>query len=158
MLYLKAINMNIIKNILTISVVTGILVLHPSLNKGDTPISYLQYLVYGNSFTLDLSPSIDNEAIKVLWINEVLNEELVVFENGKIVNEVPSEIGNQKLLVYYFDNYIGEIQQEKIKKYQAHQYHIKLSSKNNTVFFNGEIEGPASYKSPSITIPHMASL
>ncbi|MCB9361697.1 MAG: hypothetical protein H6587_08880 [Flavobacteriales bacterium] len=150
--------MSIIKNILTISVVAGILVLHPSLNKADTPISYLQYLVYGNSFTLDLGPSIDNKAIKVLWVNEELNEELVVFEKGKNINEVPSEIGNQKLLVYYFDSYIGEIQQEKIKKYQAHQYRIKLSSKNNTVFFNGEIEGPASYKSPSITIPHMASL
>jgi hypothetical protein len=150
--------MNLIKNILTISVVTGILVLHPSLNKGDTPISYLQYLVYGNSLTLDLSPTIDNKAIKVLWVNEEMNEELVVFEKGKIINEVPSEIGAQKLLVYYFDSFIGEIQQEKNKKYQAHQYHIKLSSKNNTVFFNGEIEGPANYKSPSVTIPHMASL
>lgn len=150
--------MSILKNILTITVVAGILVLHPSLNKGDTPISYLQYLVYGNSLTLDLSPSIDNKAIKVLWVNEDLSEELIVFEGGKIINEVPSAIGNQKLLVYYFDSYIGEIQQEKTKKYQAHQYHVKLSSKNNTVFFNGEIEGPASYKSPSITIPHMASL
>ena len=71
---------------------------------------------------------------------------------------MPSEVGTQKLLVYYFDSYIGEIQQEKIQKQQAHQYHVKLSSKNNTVFFNGEIEGPASYKSPSVTIPHMASL
>ena len=73
MLYLKANSMSILKNILTISVVAGILVLHPSLNKGDTPISYLQYLVYGYSFTLDLSPSIDNKAIKVLWVNKELN-------------------------------------------------------------------------------------
>ncbi len=150
--------MSILKNILTIIVVAGILVLHPSLNKGDTPISYLQYLVYGNSLTLDLSPTIDNKAIKVLWVNEDLSEELIVFERGEIINEVPSEIGNQKLSVYYFDSFIGEIQQEKTKRFQAHQYHVKLSSKNNTVFFNGEIEGPASYKSPSVTIPHMASL
>lgn len=158
MLHLKTDSMSYLKNILTISIVAGILVLHPSLNKGDTLISYLQYMVYGNSFTLDLSPSIDNRVIKVLWVNEKLNEELVVFEKGRIINQVPSEIGNQKLLVYYQESYVGEIQQEKTKKYQAHHYHIKLSSKNNTVFFNGEIEGPASYKSPSITIPHMASL
>lgn len=150
--------MSILKNILTITVVAGILVLHPSLNKGDTPISFLQHLVYGNTLTLDLSSSIDSKAMRVVWVNETLNAELVVFEKGEMINEVPSEIGNQKLLVYYFDSYIGEIQQEKTKKYQAHQYHVKLSSKNNTVFFNGEIEGPASYKSPSVTIPHMASL
>mgnify|MGYP007043492767 CR=1 FL=1 len=150
--------MSILKNILTITVVAGILVLHPSLNKGDTPISFLQHLVYGNTLTLDLSSSIDSKAMRVVWVNETLNAELVVFEKGEMINEVPSEIGNQKLLVYYFDSYIGEIQQEKTKKYQAHQYHVKLSSKNNTVFFNGEIEGPVSYKSPSITIPHMASL
>lgn len=132
--------------------------MHPSLNKGDTPISYLQYLVYGNSFTLDLSPSIDNKALKVIWSKGIEGKELVIFENGKILNEVPAEIGNQKLLVYYQESYVGEIQQDKIKKFQAHQYHVKLSSKNNTVFFNGEIEGPASYKSPSVTIPHMASL
>ena len=150
--------MSILKNILTISVVAGIFILHPSLNKGDNPISYLQYLVYGNSLTLDLNSSIKKEALKILWINQDASQELVVFEKGQILNEVPSEIGNQKLLVYYFDSYIGEIQQEKTKKFQAHQYHIKLSSKNNTVFFNGEIEGPASYKSPSVTIPNMASL
>ena len=150
--------MSILKNILTITVVAGILVLHPSLNKGDTPISFLQHLVYGNTLTLDLSSSIDSKAMRVVWVNETLNAELVVFEKGEMINEVPSEIGNQKLMVYYYDSYIGEIQQEKTKKFQAHQYHVKLSSKNNTVFFNGEIEGPANYKSPSITIPHMASL
>lgn len=131
--------------------------MHPSLNKENSPIAYLQYLAYGNSFTIDLSPSIDNEQIEVFWTNEQ-DEEVVVFEKGKKVNEIPSKKGSQKIVVYYLGNYIGEMEQYKDKEYQAHQYRIKLSSKNNTVFFNGEIEGPASYKSPAVTIPHMASL
>ena len=149
--------MSILKNILTISVVAGIIVLHPSLNKEDSPIAYLQYLAYGNSFTIDLSPSIDKKEIEVFWSDEK-DEEVVVFKNGKKVNEIPFEKGSQKLLVYYMGSYVGEMEQFKVEKYQAHQYRIKLSSKNNTVFFNGEIDGPASYKSPAITIPHMASL
>lgn len=158
MLYLNADYMTLLKNILTITVVAGILVLHPSLNKSDSPISYLQYLVYGNTFTLDSSPSIDKKEVKVVWENLNESKELVVFEEGKFTNEIPAEVGQQKLSVYYNDSFIGEISQDKIKKFQAHHYYIKLSSKNNTVFFNGEIEGPVSYKSPAVTIPHVASL
>jgi len=149
--------MNLIKNILTISVVAGILVLHPSLNKGDTPITYLQYLVYGNSFNLDLSPTINKEQVSVVWVNH-MKEELVLVKRGKKINDIPYKEGEQQLVVYYQNRLIGKIEQNKSSKLQSHQYNLKLSSKNNTVFFNGEIIGPASYKSPLITIPHIASL
>lgn len=148
--------MSYFKNILTISLVTGIIVLHPSLNKGDNLITRIQYIVYGNSLNVDLSPTINRKDLKIEWISGI--DELTVFEEGKKINEIPSVEGHQELLVFYQNRYIGKIEQDKFSKFQAHQYIINLSSKNNTVFFNGEIIGPSGYKSPSITVPNIASL
>lgn len=143
------------KNIFAILTVVSIFALHPSLNKGDSPISYLQYLVYGNSLNVSSSETIDLNQLQIRWVCETQSatcNDLVIYENGKQVNGIPFEKGNQKLVVYYQDNKIGEVIQNKSNSKQAHQYTINLDAKNNSLFFNGEITGPASYKGTPTTI------
>ena len=150
-----------IKNILSITLVAGIFALHPSLNKGNTPITYLQHFVYGNSLAISTNNAIDKNLLEVKWICETQNiacTDLVIFKNGKQINDIPSEKGNQKLVVYYNNTKIGEIPQNKTSKEQAHQYNIELLSKNNSLFFNGEIIGPSPYKGRPTTILSVASL
>ena len=150
-----------IKNILSITLVAGIFALHPSLNKGNTPITYLQHIVYGNSLDISTNNHINKKLLEVKWVCETKNitcTDLVIFKNGKQINDIPSEKGNQKLVVYYNDTKVGEIPQNKITKNQAHQYNIELLSKNNSLFFNGEIIGPSPYKGRPTTILSIASL
>ena len=150
-----------IKNILSISLVAGIFALHPSLNKGNTPITYLQHLVYGNSLDVSTNSSINKKLLEVKWICETQNitcTDLVIFKNGKQINDIPSEKGNQKLVVYYNNVKIGEIIQNKLIGEQAHQYKIELLSKNNSLLFNGEIVGPSPYKGRPTTILSASSL
>lgn len=153
--------MTLFKNILSGILITGIFALHPSLNKGDNPITYLQHFVYGNSLNISTNSSIDKKMLEVTWMCETENiacKDLVIFKDGKQVNEIPSEKGNQKLVVYYNQNKIGEIPQNKTTKKQSHQYRIELLSKNNSFFFNGEIIGPSPYKGRPTTILSIASL
>ena len=150
-----------LKNILSITLVAGIFALHPSLNKGNTPITYLQHFIYGNSLNISTNASINKKLIEVKWICETKNvscTDLIIFKNGKQINEVPSEKGNQKLVVYYNNTKIGEISQIKQSKEQSHKYNIELLSKNNSLFFNGEIVGPSPYKGRPTTILSLASL
>lgn len=147
--------MTLFKNILTTSLVLGIFALHPSLNKGNTPITYLQHFVYGNSLTISTNENINKNLLQVKWAcksKDVLCEDIVIFENGKQINNIPSEKGNQILLVYYNGKMIGKIPQNKIIKNQAHNYKVELLSKNNYLFFKGDITGPADYHGSPITI------
>lgn len=153
--------MTLFKNILSTILITGIFVLHPSLNKGDTPITYLQHLVYGNSLNISTNTTIDKSQLEIKWMCETQNTacmDLVIFKDGKQINSIPSEKGNQKLIVYYNQKFIGEISQNKTSKKQAHQYKIELLSKNNSLFFKGEIIGPSPYKGPPTTMLSVASL
>jgi hypothetical protein len=153
--------MTLVKNILTAVLVTGIFALHPSLNKGNTPITYIQHFVYGNTLDVSTNSSIDKSLIEIKWIcedDETDCKDLTIFKNGKQLNDIPSEKGAQKLVVYYDNNKIGEIPQSKAIKRQAHQYKIELLSKNNSLFFNGEIIGPSPYKGRPTTILSVASL
>ncbi len=150
--------MTLVKNILSIIVVSGIFALHPSLNKGNTPITYFQHFVYGNTLTVSTNEYIDKNLLQVKWICEskdALCEDVIVFKNGKLINKIPSAKGNQILLVSYNNKIIGEIPQNKTAKDQAHQYSIELLSKENSLFFKGDITGPSSYHGSPVT---MASL
>ena len=143
------------KNIFVVLSVIGVFALHPSLNKGETPVTYFQYLVYGNSLDVVSSSEIDLELMEIKWIcaeKDVMCSDMIIFKEGKQVNNIPFEKGSQSLVVYYAGNKIGEISQNKIARKQAHQYKIELLAKDNRLFFNGEIQGPSSYKGPSITI------
>jgi hypothetical protein len=153
--------MTSIKNILSITFAIGIFALHPSLNKGNTPITYLQHIVYGNSLDISTNTGIDKKRLEIRWICETQNiacTELVIFKNGKQINDIPSEKGNQKLVVFYNSTKIGEVSQNKTNSKQAHQYKIELLSKNNSLLFNGEIQGPSPYKGRPKTIISVASL
>jgi len=135
--------------------VVGVFALHPSLNKGETPITYFQYLIYGNSLDVISSNTVDLNLLKINWVcesSDIQCSNLTIFERGEQVNNIPFEKGNQSLVVYYAGNRIGVISQNKVAKKQAHQYKIKIFAKDNRLFFNGEILGPSSYKGPSITI------
>lgn len=139
-----------------------VLLLHPSMNKGDkNPITYLHYLMYDNSFQLNIGNEIDKSDLKIVWENFIDSSnysDLVIYEHGKTVNQIPFAKGKQQLLVFYKNSYIGRIEQYKEVKEQVHQYLVKLSSRNNTIFFNGEVYGPTPYNSPAITVPNIASL
>lgn len=153
--------MSNIKNIFVLLGVLGIFALHPSLNKKGSPVTYLQYMVYGNSLEVSYNDAIDLSQVQIKWVCETQTavcNDLIIYENGKQINEIPFEKGNQKLVVYYKDNKIGEIDQNKTSSNQAHQYKIDLLANNNGLFFNGEIIGPSSSKGPSIKIPTIASL
>ena len=148
--------MTSIKNILTVVFVFGIFALHPSLNKGESPITYLHYFVYGNDFNLSYNNDIDKDKIMIKWACENDNancKELVIYQNGQKINDIPFESGNQALIVYYNKRRIGGIKQNKANKTQAHQYKINLHAASDLITFNGEIIGPASNKiSQSVSI------
>ncbi|OFY89359.1 MAG: hypothetical protein A3K10_17775 [Bacteroidetes bacterium RIFCSPLOWO2_12_FULL_31_6] len=153
--------MTYFKNILSSLLIVGIFALHPSLNKGETPFTYLQHFVYGNSLTISTNSAINKNLLEVKWICETQNitcKDLVVYKNGKQINDIPSERGKQKLIVFYNQNKIGEISQNKTTEKQAHQYNIELLSKNESLFFSGEIIGPSPYKGPPTSILSVASL
>ncbi|MBL4669916.1 MAG: hypothetical protein JKY30_11735 [Flavobacteriales bacterium] len=147
--------MTFFKNILTITVISGIFALHPSLNKGNTPITALQHLVYGNSLNITTNGEIDKNSIEIRWVCEtedIACKNLILYKNGKQTSEIPSVKGTQKLIVVYKGSKIGELPQHKKTKKQAHQYNIELLSKNNSLFFSGEIIGPSPYKGRPTTI------
>jgi hypothetical protein len=147
--------MTLFKTIISSTIVFGILALHPSLNKGNSPITQLQHYVYGNSLRVSTNNSIDKKLIKIKWVCKVPNEtckSLIIFRNGQCVNEIPSNRGLQTLVVYYNNKMIGELPQHKKTANQSHQYHIELLSENNSFFSKGEINGPSSYHGASATI------
>lgn len=150
-----------IKNILYTVLISGIFALHPSLNKGENPITYFQHFVYGNSLNISTNKSIDKNLIEIKWRCETQNitcKNLMIFKDGEQINDIPSEKGSQKLIVYYNNLEIGEIPQDKVTENQSHQYKVELLSKNNSLFFCAEIIGPSSYKGRPTTILSMASL
>ncbi len=147
--------MALFKNIISSSIILGIFALHPSLNKGDTPITALQHFVYGNSLRVSTNSSIDKRFIEIKWVCKVPNDtcqNLSIFKNGKQINEIPSKEGNQILLVYYNNKLVGELPQNKNTDNQSHQYSIELLSKQNSLFFKGNIQGPTPYHGAPITI------
>lgn len=153
--------MTYLKNISLGLLVVSIFALHPSLNKGESPITYLQYLVYGNSLNISFDDNVDLDKLQIKWVCEFKNvvcNDLVIFEGGRQVNDIPFEKGSQKLIVYYNKNRLGEVFHTKIVQKQAHQYKVKLFTKSNSLFFSGEIVGPSSFKGPSVTLPFFASL
>lgn len=135
-----------IKNILTTIIVIGIFSLHPSLNKG--PISYLHHFVYGNQFSVNVN-DVDPHQISVKWSCENFQsncKELIIYEKGKMINEIPFEKGVQQLTVYYNDRLIGTLKQHKEDKNQAHRYSFSISSDDEHINFKGEISGPSPSK------------
>jgi len=153
--------MTIIKNIFTYILVAGIFALHPSLNKGETPITYFQHFVYGNSLKIISNTAIDKNFVEIKWMCETQNitcKDLIIYKNGKQINNIPSERGKQKLMVFYHQNKMGEIPQNKTTEKQANQYIVELFSKNESLFFSGEIIGPSPYKGPPTSILSVASL
>tara|TARA_B100000809_G_scaffold265146_1_gene323069 strand:+ start:1213 stop:1665 length:453 start_codon:yes stop_codon:yes gene_type:complete len=150
--------MTSIRNIITASIVAGVFALHPSLNKGDTPITDLQHFVYGNVLNISTNNTTNRSLLEVIWLcetNETPCKDLVIFKNGVQINDIPSVKGNQKLVVLYNGELVGEIHQNKSNKNQAHDYNINFSSEENTLFFKGEIVGPSPHQEASIA---MASL
>lgn len=138
-----------IKNILTAVFVFGIFALHPSLNKGESPITHLHYFVYGNDFNFSYNANINKEKVLIKWACEestVNCNDLIIYQNGKKINEIPFEKGHQKLIVYYNNKLIATLPQTKSAKTQAHQYNISLTAVADMITFNGEIIGPAASK------------
>ena len=138
--------MTLFKNILLAFTVIAVFALHPSLNKGKTPITFLQYLVYGNSIKLAHNSPINKNKISVKWECEQQNvdcKELSIIEDGKQINNIPFEKGNQHLVVYYDGINIGTLHQNKLARNQSHQYLIKLTLESNQLTFDGNISGPS---------------
>lgn len=144
--------MTTFKNIFTSIFIIGIFALHPSLNKGKNPITYLHYFVYGNSFNLT-SNDIDRNLLMVKWSCENLPsdcKELVIYEKGKKINDIPFEKGNQQLAVYYNNRLIGTIRQNKKIKAQSHNYKLSVVAKEENIEFKAEIIGPSPNKSSQV--------
>lgn len=146
--------MSFLKNILSTTVIIGIFVLHPSLNKGDNIVTVIQHYVYGNSLKISTNDTIDKNLLEIKWACKTNKETktLVIFKNDKQINQIPSEKGNQILLVYYNNKIIGELPHKKYFKNQANHYQIELLSKGSLLFFKGDIIGPSPYKGKPITI------
>lgn len=128
--------------------VIAIFALHPSLNKGKNPITYLHYFVYGNTFNIT-TDDIDRSELTIKWsCEDTTNDckELVIYTNGKKINDIPFEKGNQQLAVYFKSRLIGTISQNKKLKAQAHNYKLSIKAKNEIIQFEGEIVGPSPSK------------
>lgn len=144
-----------LKNIITIILVLGVFALHPSLNKGDTPITSLQHFVYGNSLNISTNNTVDKKLLAIKWICETQDDpcnELIIFKNGVQLNKIPSAKGNQKLVVFYNNEMIAEIPQNKTTKNQSHDYNLDFYIENNKLLFKSNIDGPSSYQGTSIAI------
>ena len=150
--------MNTLRNILTYSCIIGIFALHPGLNKGDNFITDLQYHVYGNSLELLLNSEINPNHVSIVWKSAEDNSEVMIYQNGKELNKIPSITGKQKIMVYYNYRAIGKIDHYRTQKNQAHKYYLSINAKNKDIFFKGEITGPSAFKSPAITTLSLASL
>ncbi|MDG1476863.1 MAG: hypothetical protein P8Q14_06930 [Vicingaceae bacterium] len=147
--------MTSLRNIITASVVAGIFALHPSLNKGDNPITDLQHYVYGNSLNISTNNTINRNLLEIKWLcetNDTPCSDLIIYSKGFQINEIPSVKGNQKLIVSYKNKIIGEIPQSKTSKNQSHDYNINFSADKNTLFFKGEIIGPSPHQGAPVTI------
>jgi len=147
--------MTSLRNIITASVVAGIFSLHPSLNKGDNPITDLQHYVYGNSLNISTNNTINRNLLEIKWLcetNDTPCSDLIIYSKGIQINEIPSVKGNQKLIVSYKNKVIGEIPQSKTSKNQSHDYNINFSADKNTLFFKGEIIGPSPHQGAPVTI------
>ena len=150
--------MNIIKNILLYTCISAIFALHPGLNKGNNIITKLQYYVYGNSLELLVNSEINTNYLSIVWKSIEDNSEVMVYQNGKEINKIPSITGEQKIMVYYNYRAIGKIDHYKTQKNQSHKYHLSINAKNQDIFFKGEIIGPSAFKSPAITTLFLAKL
>lgn len=130
-------------------------ILHPSLNKGNSIITYAQYLFYGNSIEFNFNNQIENDKVLIKWVCEDDNnncKELIIYKNGKLLHQIPEEMGNQEIEVFYEDNYVGTLHQYKNLKEQAHKYYLELSKNNKYSFtFNGKIFGPSPSNSSQTT-------
>ena len=147
--------MTLTKNIIVLTLFAGVFALHPSLNKGDTPITSLQHYVYGNTLNVSTNNTINSKLLEIKWLCETSNtpcKDLIIYSNGTQVNEIPSVKGNQKLVVLYQGKMIGEIPQTKTNKNQSHEYNISFSADKNTLFFKGKIIGPSPYQGAPVTI------
>ncbi|MCC7332210.1 MAG: hypothetical protein IT232_06360 [Flavobacteriales bacterium] len=151
--------MGVLKNIATIICVSCLLILHPSFNKGDNFITRIQHSIYGNTFTI-VNSGADINDIKVIWKSKEKSDskDLLIYAFGKNFNDIPSVSGKQTLEVMYKNKLVGKVEQNKPVSTQSHKYIINLSTKNGAIFFKGEIKGPSSSKTPSVTIPNIASL
>jgi hypothetical protein len=139
--------MDSIKNIITALFVLGIFILHPSMNKGKSPISHLHYFIYGNTFNISLNEGIDKDKVQIKWSCENRDaecSELIIYSNGQKINDIPFEEGNQNLIVYYNNKVIGTLNQNKLNKNHSHQYNIKLEMNKDMITLYGDIMGPAS--------------
>lgn len=147
--------MTLLKTIISSTIILGILALHPSLNKGNSLITQLQHFVHGNSLRVTTNNSIDKKLIQIMWVCKASNDtctNLLIFKDGKQINKIPSEKGNQTLIISYKGKIIGEVPQNKMAKNQAHKYRIELLAKENSLFFKADIMGPSSFQGASATI------
>lgn len=150
--------MNLVKNILLYTCISAIFVLHPGLNKGDNIITEIQHYVYGNSLELLVNSEINKNQLQVVWESDQYYPITVIYKDGKELNKIPSVTGEQKIVVYYNNKVIGKIEHYKPIKNQAHKYNLSINSKNQAIFFKGEILGPSHIKSPATTTLPLASL
>jgi hypothetical protein len=120
--------------------------LHPSFNKEKNPLSVLHYYAYGNVLKLKIDADLDKNELFVKWVCEdqqAVCKELEIYVDGKITNTIPFEKGKQELEIYYKNQLIGKLQQNKSSEKQAHSYYINLIKKGGEILLTGEISGPS---------------
>jgi hypothetical protein len=97
--------MNSFKTIISAITSIGVVILHPSLNKGDNPITDIQDYVYGNSIRISTDRLIDKKLIGLKWVYKIqkdTSKDLLIFKDGNQINEIPSEKEAQKLASFYY--------------------------------------------------------
>mgnify|MGYP000344938898 FL=1 len=138
------------KTLVSISIFAAIFALHPSLNKGNNPITDLQHLVYGNALNISTNKAINRDLLEIRWLcedNEAPCKDLIIFKNGSQINKIPSIKGMQQLRIFYNGKLVGKMLQHKLAKNQAHDYNIRFVKDNkDTLLLKGEIVGPSPYQ------------
>lgn len=122
------------------------MLLHPSFNKEENPLSVLHYYAYGNVLKIKIDADLDKNELFVKWVCEdqqIVCKELEIYVDGKVINTIPFEKGKQELEIYYQNQLIGKLHQHKTTEKQAHSYYIDLIKKGSEVLLKGEITGPS---------------
>lgn len=139
----------------------GVLLL-PLLNGQNRYVNYLNYLTWGNNIDIECGKGINKSKVRVVFENEmalienrtpnqlpnilkVTKNKVIrktIFQDGKLISDIPYDYGKQRLTVYYDGDTIGTLVHFRTNEYHVHTYEIILLKNDGAVQIEGGIYGP----------------
>lgn len=111
-------------------------------NKDNAVNIFLTQFYNSNTFKLDCD-GIDAIHVDVRFASKELEHiDLVLIENGKLINQAPNVYGPQKIHVVLFDTLSFDIGHMKTNWWHQHKYLLKIELKGDKLTASFQIFGP----------------